>query len=666
MADARARFVIGVDADLSGAQKVERSLKEIGRKSRDLGNDFVRLGAVAAAAGAAMAAAFVKSGLESVDALSKAARSMDATIGGLRATQLAFGEAGVASDTLNKALLNFNARLGEAQRGTGEAYGALERLGLSAEKLAGMDIDQRMAAVSDRIRELGLSTAQTSDILRDFGVRMDGAIIDALRQGGDAIRAAREDVDALGLTFTKIDGLKVEMANDAMGRLSLTLEAVSQRMAISFAPILKVLSDRFNQLAKDNKGFGDIGVQAAEKIVVAVSKLANVIQGLRVVFKGLELVGQGAWAAIISGVQLFAEAFTRIVDGVTREINSLINVLNVLGAGIQEIPSLNDSAFMQGLGQFADEARNRVGEVRTELHELAMQEMPGDKILRFMEDVKAQAQEAAEAVASTMAGSSGESGDFANEGDDEAERRATELEKQREALQAKLDQVMEFAMAEDELEIKRHEERLMRLSEGLALELITVEEARATMEALEEEHMKRLADIRKRGWSDIQKFQNSTLAQQVSQVSGYLANITANVARENKAMFEINKAAGIANAIVSAYEGISKTLGAYPYPFNLALAAAHAVAAFSQVAAIKSQSFSSGGGAAPSLAGGTPATPVTPVNGGTPASAGGGGGGSVLTIEGVGEDQLFSGRTIRNLAERLQEHLRDGGTVQFA
>src|SRR5690606_38333134 len=197
-------------------------------------------------------------------------------------------------------------------------------------------------------------------------------------------------------------------------------------------------------------------------------------------------------------------------------------------------------------------------------------------------------------------------------------------------------------------------------------EMVTAEEARALQESREEDHMRRMGEIRKKGWSDIQKFQNSTLSKQVDQVSGYLSDITAGVARENKAMFEINKAAGIANAIVSAYEGISKTLGAYPYPINIALAAAHAAAAFAQVSAIKSQSFSSGGGAAPSLAGSTPATPVTPVSGGTGPAGVGGGGSQTLILEGIDEDQLFSGRTIRALAERLAEHARDGGTWQFA
>lgn len=667
MASTIGSLLVEIGADISGLEvggkNATKTLRDVGERSRELGNELAKLGAAAAAAGAVMAAAFVKGGLDAIDSQAKLARALGGTIDGLRGLQLAANEAGVSSETLKSSMQQFNAKLGEVQRGTGEARKVIALLGLDAAKLSQMDLDERMATVADRIRDLGLSTAQAADVLNKFGIT-NTEVVDLMRQGGDVIRSARRDIDEFGLSLSAVDAAKVEMANDAMGRISLTFEAIRNKITVALAPILKALADKFNETAKANKGFGDQAIQVFETVMRWVGKFADVLHGLRVTFKGVELVATGAWAGIVSGAQLVAETVAAMVDGINKPINAVIRKMNELGANIAELPSISDSDFMVGMRKFAEEARNKVGDVRTELHNLAMQEMPSDKIAAFLEDVKIKAQEAAQAVVAAQSG--GGTFESPNEQKDkEEERQAAELEKQREALQAKLDQVMEFAMAEDELEIKRHEERLTRLSEGLALELITVEEARATMEALEEDHMKRMADIRKKGWSDIQKFQNSTLSKQVGQVSGYLADITAGVARENKAMFEINKAAGIANAIVAAYEGISKTLGAYPYPINIALAAAHAVAAFAQVSAIKSQSFSASA-AAPSLAGGTPATPVTPVTGGTPPAAGGGGGGSVLTVEGISEDQIFSGRTIRAIAERLAEHVRDGGTVQFA
>src|SRR5690606_25315728 len=668
MANSIGSLLVEIGADISGLEvggkNATKTLKNVGERARELGNELAKLGAAAAAAGAAMAAALVKSGLSAIDSQAKLARSIGSTIDGLRGLQLAAGEAGVSKESLAKSMQQLNARLGEAQRGTGQAKKSLDMLGLSADALSKMDVDQRLATIADRVNELGLSSAQTADVLRNFGIR-GGEMVDMLRNGGDAIRAARKDVDDFGLSLSEVDAMKVEMANDAMGRIALTFEAIRNKITVAVAPILKALADQFNDVAKANKGFGDQAIQVFETVMRWAGKFADVLHSLRVVFKGVELIATGAWAAIVSGAQLVAETVAAMVDGINAPINAVIRKMNELGANIAELPSISDSDFMVGIREFADEARNKVGEVRAELHELAMQEMPSDKIAAFLEDVKNKAQEAAESVASVTTGGVGADLGGGVGSDGEEDPQAVELDRYRETLARKLGALQEFLMTEAELELKRHEERLLTLSEALELEMVTAEEARALQESLEEDHMRRMGEIRKKGWSDIQKFQNSTLSQQVRQVSGYLADITAGVARENKAMFELNKAAGIANAIVSAHEGISKTLGAYPYPINIGLAAAHAAAAFAQVNAIKNQSFSSGGSAAPSLAGGTPATPVTPVTGGTPQS-GGGSNGSVLIVEGVGEDQLFSGRTIRAIAERLAEHIRDGGMVQFA
>src|SRR5690606_27953288 len=161
--------------------------------------------------------------------------------------------------------------------------------------------------------------------------------------------------------------------------------------------------------------------------------------------------------------------------------------------------------------------------------------------------------------------------------------------------------------------------------------------------------------LRERNLTDLERFTNQSYAKQAKTVSGHLADITANVARESKAMFEINKVAGIANAIVSAYEGISKTLAAYPYPLSVAMASLQAGAAFAQVNAIRSASFGKGGGgAAPSLAGGTPATPVTPVQGGTP-------GGQQELVQDVSVTLVGGNMFSAEQLEQLGEVLADNG-----
>lgn len=73
-----------------------------------------------------------------------------------------------------------------------------------------------------------------------------------------------------------------------------------------------------------------------------------------------------------------------------------------------------------------------------------------------------------------------------------------------------------------------------------------------------------------------------------------------------KKQFKVNKAYGIVNATIDGIQGVAKALN-NPYPLNLVLAAASAIAAAANVAAISSQEFtgSEGGGGAGTAASGT-------------------------------------------------------------
>jgi SLT domain-containing protein len=60
---------------------------------------------------------------------------------------------------------------------------------------------------------------------------------------------------------------------------------------------------------------------------------------------------------------------------------------------------------------------------------------------------------------------------------------------------------------------------------------------------------------------------------------------------QNKKAFEASKALAVASAIVNTYQGATKALATYPFPFGLIAAAAAVAAGFAQVNAIKSQQY---------------------------------------------------------------------------
>jgi uncharacterized coiled-coil protein SlyX len=188
------------------------------------------------------------------------------------------------------------------------------------------------------------------------------------------------------------------------------------------------------------------------------------------------------------------------------------------------------------------------------------------------------------------------------------------------------------------------------------------------IETIEQESLQRRRDTMRdflEGQRGMIRFSGSAIVelvranagQQQGIMAGAFASILSSTASHNKKAFKLNKAFAITDAVISAYQGISKTLAAYPFPLSAAMAAAQGAIAFAQVRAIQSQSFGGGGGAggaAASLSGvPTPATPAaapaadpTLVN---------------ITLEG----EVFGRDQVRGLIGQINEAVDDGFKLRF-
>lgn len=228
------RVNLGLDSAnfQKGAQKVSPALKAMKAQ-------FVAVSAAAAAFGTAVSAAALKSAQE-IDRAAKSARRLDASIGGFRALELAAGEAGVSLSGLANDVQTMNREL--ANVGTsGNADRALEKLGLSVADLAGLDADEKVAVIADRVNALGLSAGEATAVLRDLGVRnREMALL--MIQGGDAIRGARAAIEDYGLALDSADAGAIEAANDQIARLGFIGQYAGQQLALQLVPAMGQLA----------------------------------------------------------------------------------------------------------------------------------------------------------------------------------------------------------------------------------------------------------------------------------------------------------------------------------------------------------------------------------------------------------------------------------------
>ena len=175
------------------------------------------------------------------------------------------------------------------------------------------------------------------------------------------------------------------------------------------------------------------------------------------------------------------------------------------------------------------------------------------------------------------------------------------------------------AQASEDARYKVQVDALIRDTELMASRGELTEAIAATQaqrrEVMEETHQARMAGIQKKYLTAQQQFEKKSTIQQIGAIGGILAQATAAGAARNRTMFEINKVAGVANAIVSTYEGATRALSLGPW--GIPLAAVITAAGLANVAAINATQFDggmpSGGGAGsgiPSLANSLPATPT--------------------------------------------------------
>jgi hypothetical protein len=175
----------------------------------------------------------------------------------------------------------------------------------------------------------------------------------------------------------------------------------------------------------------------------------------------------------------------------------------------------------------------------------------------------------------------------------------------------------QYRTENEQTELKYAEE-LTIINNALANEQITQQEHDRLLERIELEHQARLGDISAQGAIARTKFMEMTAIQQTQTVLQQMLQMTQGVATHNRALFNLNKAVSIANAIMNTYVGANKVLAQFGW-WGIPLAAvmiAVGLANVAQIAAAKLDSSTS----APSIAGGT-AIPVTAISANTPTPA---------------------------------------------
>lgn len=241
-----------------------------------------------------------------------------------------------------------------------------------------------------------------------------------------------------------------------------------------------------------------------------------------------------------------------------------------------------------------------------------------------------------------------------------AENAIAQEQAEREAFAKRIEALREYVKTEEQITLERQEKQLDDLKLGKESGLIAEKEYMLAERDLALKHMEELARIRGDGMKRIEDITTQSWDAQLGAVVTKMGEMTAAAASGSKAMFNINKVAAIATALLKAKESVTS---AYAFgskiggpPLGAAMAGVAAAATAGQIAAIKSQSF--GGGGSVASGGGTSSVPTQSAAAGVASQS--------ITIQGVSSGDLFSGDAVRTLIDKLIDAQRNGARIVLA
>lgn len=673
---AKKDIAVIIGGDTSDLQKEmkggSKSVSSFGKTStaalKKVAGGMVKLAAAAVAAGAAITIGLAKKGLEAVRELEKMARVSNSNVKEFQ--RLAFGakRLGIEQDKLGDILKDVNDRVGDfVTTGAGPMADFFEtigpKIGITVDHFKNLSGPQALQLFISSLEKANLTQAETTFFLEAMSSDLT-LLLPLFQKNGDMAKKAGKEFDKFGGTLNAIEVQKVRDADIAMDSFSTTVDSIAKRVIVELAPALKVVSTKFADFVKENDGFRDAirtSFKVAGKIIAAFADGLDLVE---ISFKSLEFAAAG-FASVFKQVISFAveksqATIKAFISNTLNGIDTLTTKINEkLGTSIGKV-GRPDLSFLDTLIAAGPESSQQLNQVGNELKELVDQfkdESTGDGIRKMFAAMVEGAQKAAREITLVKQVSAKVLNlDLTNQqpsGEDPKAQSEIDANREfQELMAARLEVLQNSLKTELEVELEAQRVRLEELAFLKDQGVIKDEERHKLQQELEEKHQKTLTEIRRSGLLTLEKFTSMSFKNQTKTALGEVINLTAGVARENKTLFEINKQAATAQAVIGAYEGISRTLAAYPAPFSFAMAALQAGAAFAQVRAIQSQSFSGGGSTAPSLAGSTAAPPVQDVGGDAQQNV-------FINLEG----DTFGEDGIRKLITKINEATKNGARI---
>ena len=480
------------------------------------------------------------------------------------------GTAGIAGmGLLVKSSLDATDSLGKTARKIGVTTEALASMRYAAQ-LTGVEtstMDMALQRFTRRTAEAAMGTGEAKGALKEL--RLDAAKLikmpldKQMQELAGAFSEVATDADKVRLAMKLFDSEGVALVNTlGLGKealIEMAAEANTLGIALSSDAVQGVedANDAFTRLGALFRGVRD---QTVASLAPALESLATtlkekVLTAIQSTEGGVEQFAKSLAVSILNAVKSAVRGITTLVNAIGRAVTSVQNIID----GFKAQSAAGDLQFLNrelAFFQSAYETLKSGGGLSIK-----------DSLLLGTKGVANDLDAVGQAMMDTLYNIH-----VANEGIG-TEKKVWKDILNLEGFNATIDEMILGIGKVGEQPIKP-----------------TVPPTEDTRNALQ----KNFDSLKKAGKNEI-NFEQKRGDEKAKIVASGLASNLAMAGKNSKKMFALSKAAGIAEAIISTYQGAAKSMGAYPFPINVAMAAASVAAGMAQVSAIKAQSFDGGG-----------------------------------------------------------------------
>lgn len=285
------------------SKRAEKRLKELQKVAADAGKVL----GTAIVAGATAAVTALKLTIDSMDEMSKAAQKVGASTEEFSKLTYAAGLADVSMETLASSLGKLTKSQAAALNVTSQQAKVFDALGISIKDADGnlRDSTEVLVDFADRFKQLKGSPEAMAAGFALFG-RSFQELIPLLKDGGDGIRAAGDELEAFGGVLSTEAGNNAEEFNDNLTRLETSAKSLGLAVASDLLPDLVELSDQWVGMAKDGETLSETASEIADTIRAA----GDVVKFVYGYFDAFGDVLGGATMGLIG----FAEAAKGVIN----------------------------------------------------------------------------------------------------------------------------------------------------------------------------------------------------------------------------------------------------------------------------------------------------------------------------------------------------------------